>query len=216
MGSVRDTGASEKLKNLFERIREDAPELLRQVGQEVADTVAQRAPSPQEETETIMYGEGNPYGIQNDATPTARSDGDGRIRFMPKGFLQEFIPYSHGPVNELYYGIGQKSELEELTRYEYQNQGRSATEATDPEVETTYGTEEGFIFAWEYGGVFTIVPRAEGKNGLPYPLRPSLSDRLFEMTKRIPRKQMYGGVNLQEHVEQTLEPAIKKLARSAK
>jgi hypothetical protein len=214
MASVRDTGAIAKLRRVLEAVHDAAPEMLRDTGNAIAREASLRAPSPEEEYETMMYGAGNPYDIS--VVGSADSDlsqGDGRNRFIkePEDYLQPFIA-KNVEVDGLYVGVGDKEMLEVISHYRWRNLGGE------------YESNEGFWREWEFGtaGTFTIRPRfigsLRGTSNRRYPLRPSLEVEkppLFEMTKTIPRKRMYGGVDLDTQVEKVLIPAIKKAAQKA-
>lgn len=215
MGRVTDTGARRKLARLFANIRAETPTALQSLGQELAGLAAARAPSPKEEFETMMYGDGNPDGIAQDTSPATfpeDDDGDGRARFIkaPQEYLQPWIAGDiHLNPDQLYVGLGYKPDLESISHYSWKNRGG------------TYTSDVGFIYVWEYGtpnNTFIISPRNAGKNQSLYPLRPSMEVQkppIFYMVKTIPRKRMYGGVDGKTVALQVLYPAIRKAARDA-
>lgn len=210
MASVDSSRAKEKLTALMQRMRSAGEAALKVAGQNIAEAASARAPSPEEEFETMMYGEGNPYGVDQDVSPQqvadAGSDGDGRVRFAkPAGtYLREWLQKDFHP-DGLFVGIGYKPDLESISSYSWKNRGG------------TYASD-GFFMAWEHGGTFTVRPRWTGRKGNPYPLLPSLAKHippLFEMVKTIPRKQMFGSVDLEAEVDKVIIPAIKEAARKA-
>lgn len=210
MATVTDAGGTAKLRRLMGLIRSRAPEALAKTAQAMAINAAARAPSPDEEYMTLLWGDGNPYGFTGTPSPTLRSDGDGRIRLFKtdEEYLANFIPTDFS-VNGLTAEVGHAGALDAISQYMWMNIDKS----------TYLQTKFPLWQAWENGGSFHIEALGIGKHGERYPLAPSLNEAenrgLFAMDKAIPRKAMYSGIPIAEVVDQELLPALKDIVRQA-
>ena len=207
MATLVDTGARQKLQSLFAKLEERIPEeALRPAAMAAAKDVAKRAPTPDQEFQTMMYGGFNMSGAVK--STRGETDADGRLRFEKprENYLKNYLPASFG-VMGLRAGIGNIEELNEISAYMYVNANKQ-------------GTYEHFVtapfwWAWEVGGVFTVRPVDYGnKRGRGHPLRPSSNTFTWEMTKSIPARYMFTGTDISAIVDTTLIPNVKKIVRS--
>lgn len=176
---------------------------------------ATRAPTVDEEYETLMWGDGNPQGFSALApmpTSPGDSDGDHRLRLYkaPEEYLARWIPIDFH-VDGLFVGVGDIQSLNRISRYQWRN------------IDEQTHVQANFPFwqAWEIGGEFGIKALGVKNNtGSPYPLQPSLNPDenrdVMSMTKEIPRKQMFGGIGIESIVDKILIPAIDKIVREAR
>jgi hypothetical protein len=203
MATLIDTGARAKLRNLFNALEERIPEeALRPMAMEVAKQVAARAPSPDQEFQTMMYG----GSLMGDSKTSDRGgeENDTRIRFIKpyENYLRNYLSASFG-VHGLFVGIGNIEELNRISSYAYQNKGGQR-----------YTVDQPFWYAWEFGGVFTITPKFQPKHGRGYPLKPTPDLSIWRMTKVIPARNMFTSINQLDVIDNILIPNIKKIIRS--
>lgn len=208
-----DTGARSRLLGLFKQLEERIPdEALRPTVEAMAIDAAKRAPTPQQEYRTMMFGG---YSTANFAvTPYvggaqgfAITDTDNRVRFYKSAemYLKSFVPTSFG-VNGLHGWIGNIAALNAASAYSYVNYTVRNGQSYTHEV------KHPFWLAWEYGGLFTVQPAYQYNH--PYPLRPAANVKTFTMQKAIPALGMYRGVVVDAFVERILLPRIRRIARS--
>lgn len=217
MAVLVDAGAREKLNALFSKLEERIPEeALRPTAEAMAQDAAKRAPSPQKEYDTMMYGGWNAsdfkisrsqFSSRIAGLQGAITDTDDRVRFYKANelYLKNYVPASFG-VNGLNAWIGDIPGLNAASAYTYVNYyARTGL---------TYQHEVNFPFweAWENGGVFRISPHLYGK--YPHYLKPIAGSLVLEMTKTIPATYMYGAVDREAFVNKVLIPNIRKIARS--
>lgn len=210
MATLKDVGGGARLRRLMQTIRAEAPKALEKAAATMALNAAARAPSVQEEYDTLMWGDGNPQGFTGSTDPTSHSDGDGRIRLFKtdEEYLANFIPLDFS-VNGLMAEVGHVGALNTVSQYMWVNIDQQS------HIESKYPLWQ----AWEFGGQFHIEALGTRANSERYPLAPSLNEEenrgLFAMDKSIPRKAMYGGIPIAEVVDEVLLPAIKQIVREA-
>jgi hypothetical protein len=206
---IEDTGAESKLKSIFQRLAQQLPAVLIEVGQELAGAAAAKAPTPEEEYNVMMVGEGNPDGITNVPPMGSTDDGDHRMRFSKPDdtYLMPFIDRNFQMIDTLQVGIGNITELNMSSQYIWRN-------VTGDEHTSTFP----FWECWEGGlnGTFEIIPHYAGGKKAPT-LKPGLGkeNRRVYMTKTIPRLSMYGSIDIEGVVDDQLIPAIRNIVREA-
>jgi hypothetical protein len=210
MSTLVDTGGRARLEALFSKLAERIPEeALRPAAMVLAAEIAARAPSPEQEFDTMMYGGFNLSGASTESKlPGAATGEDNRVRFIkpPENYLRNYLPTSFG-VNGLYAGIGNLAMLDVISSYTYVNTSKGQT--------YEHVVTEPFWWAWEVGGIFTIRPHPYGNpRGRGYPLRPTADSFTWEMQKSIPAMGMFTGVDIAAVVDSTLIPSIKKIISS--
>jgi hypothetical protein len=206
-----DTGGGARLKNLLAHLRQETPKLLETTAHIIAAEAAARAPSPQDEYDIMMLGDGNPEGITNvPSMPSSSSgsDGDHRLRFFKpsKDYLRPTIMQSVIPQG-MQVGIGSIAQLEHASIYIWRNIDNVEHTASFP-----------FWEAWELGlnNTFEIKPRNFSANSKRPTLKPGLGpeNKRLLMTKNRPRLGMYTLVDKQKYKD-ILLPALRKIAREA-
>lgn len=232
MGTLVDVGAGAKLRGLFQQLEERIPEeALRPTVMAMAEDAAKRAPNPQQEYQTMMYGGYNASDFNvsrnklTDRIPGLQGaimDADNRVRFYKANelYLKNFIPTSFG-IDGLTAWVGDVLGLNAASAYTYVNYGSPILHASRSSGET-FQHEVNYPFweAWEHGGIFTIKPNNYGfpyyLKGFPYShyLKPAEGVRALQMTKIIPALNMYGAVDTQVFVNKILVPNIRKIVRS--
>ena len=202
---VNASGAEARLKALMQRLRDQIPEHLRVVGESLAQQASERAPSPDEEYDVMMRGDGDNAGVDLIGSPSSQGYGSGRTRFVkPLGeYLQPFI-LQDVHQDGLMVGVGEIALLNDISNYFWVNV--DGTEyLSDPEVP--------FWEGWEDGAPGIIVS-AHGA----YPLQPDnqlhREPPLMTMEKDIPKMQMFGGVDVETTANTILRPAIREIAQS--
>lgn len=226
MATLVDVGGGQKLRSLFAKLEERIPEeALRPTAMKIAMDVAKRAPTPDQEFQTMMYGGWNMTSFKVSASSRAGrfthfgaiTDSDNRVRFYKpvEHYLQSYIPTSFG-VQGLWAGIGYIPVLDQVSGYTYVNYAQFG-----PNAGNTYTHEVTYPFwqSWEYGGVFRITPHDYGSHaikGLAYShyLKPLAGLNVLEMTKTIPAKFMFTGTDIGAFVDSTLIPGVKKIVKS--
>jgi len=209
---VEDTGGTARLKALFAKLREELPSKVLAVGIEMAAEAAALAPTPEEEYEVMMVGDGNLSGITNiPAMPQSDgdSDGDHRLRFYKpmNDYLQPTIIKSV-VASGLNVGVGSIAALNAASKYTWRN--------VDGE-EWTCRTL--FWEAWETGvnNAFVIEPKHYPEGAKGPTLKPGIGNenKRYVMAKRIPRRAMFAGVQVNTLIDTSLFPAIRKIVREA-
>ena len=206
MANIEDTGGSKRLKGLFAKLRTELPAKVFQIGSEMASEASLRAPSPQDEYNIMMQGEGNPEGLPSGGGPGQTDDGDHRLRFeKPDGlYLQQEILANFQMIDNLTVGVGNIANLNTSSQYSWTNINGDRFTSSFP-----------FWECWEGGisGTFYIHP-VNGKTEHAK-LVPAPGHRFETMTKTIPALGMFRGVDLEYIVEETLIPAIRAIVREA-
>lgn len=207
MATLVDVGGGQKLRSLFAKLEERIPEeALRPTAMKIAQDVAKRAPTPDQEFVTMMYGGFNMSGAAT--SKRGQEDDDGRIRFEKprENYLKNYLPASFG-VSGLYAGIGDIEMLNQISAYMYVNKNRDGTHE--------HLVTEPFWYAWEFGGVFRVVPKDYGpKRGRGHPLLPTADSKTWEMIKTIPARFMFTGTDIGAFVDSTLIPGVKRIVKS--
>lgn len=210
MAVLIDTGARRKLENLFQVLQERIPsEVLEPAGMEISAQVAARAPSPESEFDTMMYGDGNT--AISGVLKMGDAEDDGRQRFVKPAshYLQPFLASpADMAVDGLTLGVGNIALLNEISKYQYVN--------AKGQVHTVGGENDfGFWLAWEYGGHFTITPRFQSATGgRGYPLRPTPEIMTWSMTKDIRPHLMFTSIDIESVVETIIKPRIRDIVQS--
>ncbi len=219
MATLDDTGGNAKLMALFSALEARIPEeALAPAAVEVALAVAQRAPTPEQEFQTMMYGAGG----AGSSSP-GQADEDGRIRFRKPtaDYLKNFLPTSFS-VMGLWAGIGNIAMLNEISSYEYVNvlpdtrfgPGGVQRQNAPPRATFTHHVTDPFWWAWEMGGVFIVQPRQYEKAYGKHQLQPVPGLKLPLMTKVIPALYMFTGTDIGAIVDAVLIPNVKKIVHS--
>lgn len=206
-----DTGGRAKLRKLFSELEERLPKVLEQAGALIAKECGERAPSADEEFQTMMYGGNSTVGGQS----------DGRARFIKplEDYLSVFIPTSYR-VDGLFLGIGNIADLDRISSYEYINLIGNAKEHIGVEAsnEIEHVVTWPFWEAWENGGKFVVKPKFPSQTkGRGYPLRPtdSRADNAWIMLKTIPAHGMYRSFNFEQALKDIIAPEIRAIISSA-
>lgn len=212
MARVVNTGGDERLRRMFANIRAKLPETLQSVGAVIAAEASARAPSPQEEYETMMVGSGNPEGITGVAPmPLSLSDSDPdskRLRFYkPEAMYLQNAIIDNYAIDGLVVGVGNVAMLDAASHYEWRNVTGDIYECSFP-----------FWRAWEGGidGSFFISPKHFTGKHTPT-LKPGSGpdNQRYFMYKSIDAHHMYGGINIDRYIERILIPAVREIARSS-
>jgi hypothetical protein len=209
MATIADTGGSKRLQAMFDRLRTELPTTMRNVAEVMAGEAASRAPTPQEEYETLMVGDGNPEGITNvPPMPTSINDTDGdskRLRFFKPEqlYLQNMLIGSY-KCDGLMIGVGSIAELNAASVYEWKN-------VTGDIYSTNFPAWE----FWETGvnGSFYIEPKNFSGKHEPT-LKPGKGKENYRyfMYKRIPGRRMLTGINVDKYIQSIILPAVKRIA----
>jgi hypothetical protein len=212
MADLVDTGGRGKLQKLFEELRERLPRVLELAGAEIAKQCAERAPSVDEEFQTMMFGGNSVVGSQD----------DGRARLVKplEDYLSVFMPLSYR-VEGLQLGIGNIADLDRISSYEYINLRGNAKEKIGVEAsdEIEHVVTWPFWEAWENGGKFVVKPKFPSQTkGRGYPLKPtdSRADNSWIMLKSIPAHSMYKSFNFERALKDIIAPEIRAIINSAK
>jgi len=206
---ILDTGGTRRLQAIFERIRTELPATMQTVAAVMAAEASARAPSPQQEYDTLMTGEGNPEGITS-IPPMPLSigddDGDHRLRFYKPEqlYLQNVIVNSY-KCDGLMIGVGSIAELDASSVYEWRN-------VTGDIYSTHFPAWE----MWEGGidGSFYVSPTHFTGRHIPT-LKPGIGkeNQRYFMYKSIPAVRMYSGINITKYIEQIIIPAVRAIAQ---
>lgn len=221
MATLVDTGARAKLNRLFSTLQKRLPEeAIRPTVEAMAIDASKRAPTPDQEFQTMIYGGWSSGGFQvtssdlgihrRAARHAAITDTDGRVRFFKPAemYLKNFIPTSFGVIG-LRGWVGSVSGLDSASQYTYVNYRSRGGETFPHEVSRP------FWRAWEIGGQFTISPRNFG-GSKRYPLQPAPGVKTFQMTKTIPARYMYSSIDPAYWSEKVLKPRIKRVVSTIK
>ena len=207
MMAVSDVGGTKRLRDLFQKITKQLPATMAVVASTAAAEAAVRAPSPQEEYQIMMQGEGNPEGI-TDLPPmplsSTGSDGDHRMRFYkpPENYLQRVVrsSYTSEGMTAL---IGSVVTLNATSVYEWRN-------IKGDEYTNNFPFWE--CFEGGLNGTFLVVPRIENtKDPTLKPGRGKVNRRYY-MYKSIEPRFMYRSINVDALIERSIIPAIKQIA----
>jgi hypothetical protein len=208
MAQVIDTGAMRRMEAMFDRIRSELPKQLQTVSEVMAGEAASRAPTPQEEYQTMMLGDGNPesiYGVPElPSGPEVAPDKRMRFYKSQESYLQNVVAGSY-KVEGLLVCVGEVAALNAASIYQWQNVDGSLYSSTYPFWESF---ESGMV------GSFYISPVHPQKRNPPT-LTPGVGkdNQRYFMFKQIHGRHMYGGVNIDNYVKGIIIPEIQRLAR---
>ena len=204
MSRIDDTGAHEKALRFLDALENLVRDALPVVAEVIVADVMSRTPTPQEEYDTLMRGDGNPEGVQLVPLSGDQSgDTDGRVR-LKKDADSWLADLNSSPTNVQIdestktVRVGNRFVLLEKSFYSYKNLSQGTSKRSRGEADTGKWYDKGpYFLKFEYGSIDVnaiVQPRYPARKGGKYPLEPDEDtnrDELFSMRKPINARGMY-------------------------
>jgi len=205
MTGLNDTGAREKALRFLDALNTLVNETLPVIAQVVTADVMSRTPTPAQEYDTLMRGDGNPEGVALVPLSGDQSgDTDGRVR-LKKDAGTWLADLNSSPNNVQIdestktVRVGNRFILLEKSFYSYKNLAQSTSKHSrgEPAGGGKWYNKGPYFLKFEYGSIdvnAVVSPRYRARTGGKYPLEPdedTSRDELFQMRKPINARGMY-------------------------